>query len=257
MSSFYLVHRIWTHEPATVAIPITLDILTGMYGFWNTVRCCCFLLYYIFILHYSVCGQIVQSNRAFRGNILQIALNCQTEKLSKSFFTRKLAHRIVLFRRQHNSMLRKAYQLNKAIVSPLMQIVFCANLPINIIAIAILVHWQLSPGSQIMPYCIIVSQTALLAVFFSICIWLTECMQSSQHPLYKSQTVLQGKKFIGTKLQINGFLELLCGRRRFAFTVGPFGKINRKAIFQVSEVANCKTICLSKPTLISFPKCSF
>jgi len=203
-----------------------------MYNLWNAMRVSLFGIYYAAVFIYGYSLHIKSTNHSILLTICKAlaSINCHRRRL----YNAKLLCKLHLYYKEYHFFRQKFSQLNVAIISPVLLVCLATNMPFNITMTSILCQWKMDAGEQTLLCGMIVSQYIYIFLICSVLAWAAELMKSSHQMLYKAQIVLKSNR-LQAKLKLQAAYELIHGKRRFHFTLGPFTVVSRRAIYQVMD----------------------
>ena len=122
---------------------------------------------------------------------------------------------------------------NREIISPILLLVMISMFGVNVYATTMLVLKSLPFEQKMLLLVVCFLQTFFILLSMLQLIKATEALYSSCRHLHRAQLVLLDKAHLSLKIKLFTLNEVLTSGGKFAFTVGPVGKITSNALFEV------------------------
>lgn len=162
----------------------------------------------------------------------------------------QMAYKFNTYYREWNAAYGRSMLTNQALVSPILGVTLVTNLACSVYFVCILQYRDVGPWEM----------TALLGTLGMQVLFTLEpiictiklCKALYWIEKYAILMQLQMEQHFHLKLKLNNFYELINNNNRFTFTVGCFGKISTKSLFELLTGGSLSKKFLILKTLIFF-----
>lgn len=240
MNIIGFVYNLTIRKPPLLEIlAFHLEGLLLSYCAWNCVRNLLFCLHCFALIGFAAVHYLAHLNAWLDAALVKYRIGLSTQFQ----FARAVDH----FRVECSILLLDAIESNRHLVSPICLAAIVANFPMSIyLAVErLFMSGVILAGDQLIDIVFIGLQFAFVLLASLPMIRIANCAFALGKPLFRVQFYLRAGPGIGaggggdnlSKLKLLSILErAYCDQRRFAYTLGPFGKITRRFIAEVSSL---------------------
>lgn len=234
------------HCPSYSLALLVLELTPLLFNIWNSIRQIFFSTHILLLFVLLARGHMSELNSSLDFKTSNShPVRSTTVSDPHAYF--RCIHRLEAYYHEHGRMLAFARHMNGHIISQLLGAIFASNIAINLLVVGSLLFRRLYLSERLVMFLLISLQTFFaLLTSLGMSSW-SECFYENSSgctllqraqvrvlPVTSGQTdPLYRRALVSTaKLRLMAFLETVCTRRKFRFTMGSLGRISHQSLYE-------------------------